>query len=912
MPAKSFQIYPSLSLLMEQLRAGALVITGNQRAARFLHHQYAVYMQKGGVAAWASPHIIPWDAWLDSLWHELVFVGEEDRLLLGAEQECQVWESLIKGPAAGGNLASTSIAKLAQEAWHLLSDYCVDQTRWAHAARQREDWLTMQKWATGFQQSCEKRRWLSRAQLAPEIQRALASGKWQPPAAIWLAGFDRLLPAQEQLIRSIEPRTTIQHFNPNREIEEAVFRSEFSSADEEMAAAAHWAEKLLQQGASHLAIITPVAGSLRGELERALGTVIGDSSFSFSLGLPLSQHPLIEAALLLLRWSAGAISLGEISRLLLSPFFGENTDSEVISTRARFDAHVLRDRTSARPQLNLSQFSRILTARIASAPTTWSALEATSLAVRRTLSHIQNAGIQHHDRSAYEWAEFFGRTLELFHFPGNRRMGSKEFQTLQRWHLLLDQFAGLAFDGSRMSAVDAIQTLHRLAGEAIFQPEVEKTPLEIMGPLEATGSLFDGLWFIGAHEMAWPMSGSPHPLLPWQIQRDTNMPHSSPALDYKWSEQMTERLARSAPGSIFSWAKQYGSEFARQSPLIAKYDSLESPLSFPSARKPKIGSFSDLAPLPWNKARGNLSAHTLRAQSACPFQAFSAVRLQAARLEAPEDGLDLRQRGTLLHKLMQSIWSSSGDPPGLHNSQALKQHIRDNTLHELVSRHAESTIGIKSSDAWERQFYAAERERLTELAYIWLRDAEALRPDFEVYLAERKFEGVEIGSAAFTFKIDRMDKLVNETEASSEQSADLVLLDYKTGSATASKWDGERPDDPQLPLYATFAPIDEGIGAIAYAQVKVGKMKFSGISQRPGMLLKVMPSKGQPWNLQLDEWRSVILKLTADFAVTEGAVDPAHGPKTCRTCDLMPLCRLSEIKRAAPTDDDSELENENG
>lgn len=910
MPAKSPEIYPSLLPLLEQAGAGALLVTANQRAARFLRRQYAIHMQSRGIAAWASPNILPWDAWLASLWQQLVLAGMEDRLLLSTAQEFQALESVIELPATDGSLSAHSLAELAQQAWQLLNDYAVDQGQWRSALRQRADWVAMHRWAAAFHKRCESKRWLSPARLPHELIQSLERELWQPPASVCLIGFDRFTPTQAQFIHTLESRTTIGKFNPVSPPQEAVSRSEFPSAEDEMEAAVAWARERLQQGASRLAIVTPNAGKLRGDLERTLARVIGKNNFSFSLGLPLAQYPMIAAAILLLRWSVGPLSLNDISRLLLSPYFGGEAGPAAISARARFDASVLRQDDVAQPQLTLADFASRLSGKAARSSLEWSALEDIHRCCNSARSSIPN-DVLNRERTAYEWAEYFQQLLEHFQFPGKSQRDSREFQTLQRWQLLLDQLSSLAFDGRRITVFRALQMLQRLAAESIFQPENQETPIQVMGPLEAAGSLFDGLWFLGAHEMNWPLAGTPHPLLPWQTQRAAAMPHSSPDIDFEWSAEITDRLASSSPASIFSWAKQYGSEFARPSPLILKFDSITSPLPFRSARIPKSQLFSDLSPLPWDKSRGNLSADALWTQSACPFQAFAKVRLKAGRLECPEDGLDPRQRGTLLHKLMQSVWDPHGDPPGLGNSQSLKQHIRDNTLREFVSRHAEAKVTTKSSDPWEKQFFSVERERLTALVCTWLREVEAPRSDFEIDSVERRVEDIAIGDATFTLKIDRIDRLVNATQNTPGQPAELVLLDYKTGATTTSKWEGERPDEPQLPLYATYAMAGESPAAIAFAQMKVGQLRFRGIGQRPGVLPGVTPSRDVPWESRFDDWRSTIFNLTAHFVNTDAAVDPNHGPKTCRICDLAPLCRISELKRADPTDDEREFENDN-
>jgi probable DNA repair protein len=710
------------------------------------------------------------------------------------------------------------------------------------------------------------------------------------------------------LISTMRRGSKIEQLNPIWRPTGPAFRAEARSAEAEMAAAADWARQQLASGVNRLAIISTSAGNIRGELGRTLDQCIGADQYSFSLGLPLAQYPLVKTALLLLRWSVEALSLTEASWLLLSPFFGGEVGPGELSTRARFDAHALRRGDIVQPQLSLTQFVRQMFRAISRSPAEWRALSSLLRSCEQALRFMQDANPRTRERNAYEWSEYFQRLLGIFQFPGKPSRDSKEFQTFKRWQQLLDQFAALAFDGSRMNATRAVQTLERLAGESIFQPETHEAPVQVMGPLEAAGSLFDGLWFLGANEMAWPLSGRPHPLLPWQLQREAAMLHSSPAADFAWSEQMTERLMKSAPNAVFSSAEQYGSEFARPSPLIEKFDRLvrgtrPGPQLVPAPQESKCKSFPDQPPLTWVKTRGSLYSSALRAQAACPFQAFATVRLECGLLDTPDDGLDAKQRGSLLHKLMQSVWTSPVEPDGLQNSQSLKQHLCDNTLRAFVSLHAEKIIKTSSPDPWEQQFFAVERERLTRLVCDWLQEVESRRPDFVVHETEKRFEDLEVGEAAFTVKIDRIDRLIADPVPQTDQREELILLDYKTGKTSCSTLSGERPEEPQLPLYATYALAEEPLVAVAFAQMRVDGMKFNGVSKREGILPNVGRGN-ETWASEMIGWREAVSNLTTDFVQGESRVDPSQGDQTCRLCDCGPLCRIAEIRKEAPREDD--------
>jgi RecB family exonuclease len=136
--------------------------------------------------------------------------------------------------------------------------------------------------------------------------------------------------------------------------------------------------------------------------------------------------------------------------------------------------------------------------------------------------------------------------------------------------------------------------------------------------------------------------------------------------------------------------------------------------------------------------------------------------------------------------------------------------------------------------------------------------------------------GVELNG-----RIDRMDKL---------EAGGHALIDYKAGRPTPNEWIGERPDDPQLPLYALNAKED--IAAVAFARLKTGEMRYMGFSSREDLIPKVKQSLD--WAALLAGWKKELDALGSGFASGDARVDPKKLLQTCRYCDLQPLCRVYE------------------
>ena len=53
------------------------------------------------------------------------------------------------------------------------------------------------------------------------------------------------------------------------------------------------------------------------------------------------------------------------------------------------------------------------------------------------------------------------------------------------------------------------------------------------------------------------------------------------------------------------------------------------------------------------------------------------------------------------------------------------------------------------------------------------------------------------------------------------------MIDYKTGNLQNNAWFGERPDEPQLPLYCIQPTLS--IAGIAFASIRHNQLQFIGI-----------------------------------------------------------------------------------
>jgi hypothetical protein len=154
---------------------------------------------------------------------------------------------------------------------------------------------------------------------------------------------------------------------------------------------------------------------------------------------------------------------------------------------------------------------------------------------------------------------------------------------------------------------------------------------------------------------------------------------------------------------------------------------------------------------------------------------------------------------------------------------------------------------------------------------------------------------VTVGPLVLDVRLDRVD----ETAA-----GERIVIDYKTGEPGLGAILRPRPEEPQLPLYATAA--EPGAAAAAFALVRPGATRFVGLAREADLLPGVRtPAEAErsgaqaDWPAQVAFWRGELERLAGEYAAGRADVAPRKGLATCRECGLQPLCRIHERLAAA-------------
>lgn len=567
------------------------VVTPNARLAEALQGEFDRRQLEAGCVSWEAPDILPLTAFLTRCHEDAMYSGRAERLpaLLSAAQSQVLWEDALRASRWRDRVLSIpATAALAGKAWLLAHQWRIEGALASWPGN--EDMEAFAAWCDHYRRRTERDGLTDAARLPGLVASRLADGTVALPATLVLHGFDLVTPQQHDFLDACA-RAGIEVLRSSRgPVAGTARRALFDSPRQELEFAARWARTRLEAAASgaiapRIAVVVPELAQRRAEVARVFARVLAAGgtaaptsapSFNISLGEPLSQRPLADAALALLELALATSAFERVSRILRSPFVA-GAESER-GARARLDAALRRIAPAA---LSLRRLRSLLP----QADEHRGAPRCPALA--RVLESLAESARHAGRASPYEWARRFTALLEATGFPGERALDSTEFQTLAKWREALATFAELGSVSPAWGAADALARMRRICMDTLFQPATGGAPIHVLGILESAGLAFDHLWVSGLTEEAWPLAARPHPLIAPALQRHAGMPQATPEASLAVDRALTDAWRGAGAEVVFSSARADGDRELLPSPLIA-------PIAVASAERLGIGEFPTL------------------------------------------------------------------------------------------------------------------------------------------------------------------------------------------------------------------------------------------------------------------------------------------------------------------------------
>lgn len=879
--------------LAAAIAAGATVVTPNKRLARFLAGQYDAAQRADGRAAWPSAQAVPWDAWLRSLWHEAMISSAlaDSRPTASPLQTMHLWERVV-GADHPAMLDLRGAAAAAAEAWHLFHGWrdpgeTVDG--WARAGI-ADDAAAFARWSIRYRHELAERELADAATLPELLAAAAATAPDWRGRAIVVAGFIELAPQQRRLLDALADAGMVVSSAPPTKLDAVLSRVACATPGDELALALEWARtRALADPQATIAIALDDLADRRDEVLRLADDLLCpglaqspgsdvERPYGVSLGTPLASVPMVAAALDLLALAASSLAAATAAAVLRSPYLH--------GAEAAWMRRAGIERAWRRDGPRRVEFTDAVAMLATADPELGQRWRAVGTLPRGS-------------RTPAQWALSWRETLAALGWPGDRPLGSSEWQVFDAWSRAIAEFATLDAIAPALTRDAALSALRGIAMRTIFQPERTPPRVQILGLLEASGMTFDALWIGGLTAERWPPAPQPDPLLPLAWQRAHGVPRCSAERELAYAQALTAGFAGSAHEVVASHGR-VADGFERAASALTRTWVERSTDSFasPVGRTPAIASSAPsliavddrAAPaiVPGSAVRGG--AAVLESQSACPFQAFARHRLHVEAWPPASEGLTAAERGTLLHAAMAALWEEMRDHASL---VAAETRALDTRIARAVAA-AGAKIERRRWRSVPAPVAAAESQRLATTIRAWLDHCERGRRPFAVVGIEWRTR-VELGGLLLELRLDRIDELGD---------GGVLVLDYKSGRANEpAEWFKERPAGTQVGLYAlariAYDPAAP-VRAIAYAQLKAGEIDVKGLAADESVwsqldLPQAVRGAGLAgWDDVEVRLRARLTALAVEFRTGEAAVAPRDGT-ACRVCDLQALCRIRRL-----------------
>lgn len=888
--------------LFKAIKKGALLLTVNQRLARQLNSALEQAYLDDGAQSWLTPTVLSFDSWLLSIWQQRFDVPSpvEDsvfnKTLLSSEQALQLWQQVIDDSSSSVLLNVAATAKAASKARQLACQWSIEAPP---NTELNVDLATFNEWHQDYQARLTKSHCLDKAALAKCILKLYATADLTCPSELVLAGFDVFTTQQKQLWQVFESQGCGLHYYQPYTLSGDVRTLAAADMQDEAQLIARWAREQLEGNPEiRIGIVLPELQARRREFERAFMDSFYPSlsypidlplhkPYNLSLGLPLSSYPPIQQILRVLGFLSQRLELTDLNKLLRSPFVAGG--EEEWSSRGRLEREFRQRGFLAVSIRQLHQALQAKPAEECPCPQLLNALDE----VLDLLSHRPSMA------NASDWMVLIRQLLKAFNVQGDRELNSLEYQVFQAWDRLLYSFMSLDDLNGKMSFSTVVATLRRLAYERMFQAETPPAAIQIMGAMEAAGHTFDALWVAGLHDKCWPPAPHPEAFLPITEQRQQGLVQSSAALQYELANMQTQQWAQSAAQVIFSYPSAEANSSLLISPLLSEYALTE--VSDVLRLRPKavlrqriglnelerVNDQQAPAVKPDAVSRGGVGI--IKDQAACAFKAFAHRRLLATEMEQPEPGLDARLRGSMVHRALELLWLQLKTQANL---LALGTAQRETLVAGIVSKVVSDQS--RFSPVLKTRFAELEIRRISAVLMSSL-NLDSSREPFAVNATELR-QTLMVGSLQINTSIDRVDVL---------NDGSCAIIDYKTGSASLNSWFGERPEEPQLPLYGVFA--GKQVQSLSFAQLKKGDTQYIGVSDNTSCFsalknLEKVKASTLDWASQIVNWRTINTRLANDFVAGDARVNPTK--KACEYCDLTSICRIHDQYEDERTNDE--------
>lgn len=877
-------------------------LTSSERLARDLRVNAALQMRREGRRVWAAPEIHSFRSWTEREWRSC-WPKEQ---ILHPTQELALWLYAIEKSGAGDRqLSRMAAARQARKIGNIVQTYKVDPDPGSFAGPEES---LFYQWHTLVMETIAGRDWLLETQLPEALIALMDTGEWTPPEQVRTIGMVHETPVQTRLLEAMAERgTVVVRDEVARECESELSLLRPANKLMQMRMAAERIRELLMPFRNRndaepprIALVVPDIDAARPEIDAVLGEYLAPYTlvpgelrerrpWRYARGLPLAEQPLVALALDLLSVETRRNPLDVISRILLDPSIFSNAP---VSRRSEFELRLRQ----------LGYWFSIPRMRVLAAEHT----DGEDDFPARFSRWLDEYDSTRPDRELPSvWADWIQAILAAAEW-GSGSLTSTQTQAIESWNEALDGFRAMDSQIGRVNASQMLVWVREILFARYFQPAVRHLqPVHVLSHADALGGVYDEIIVLDATTGTLPEAPRAIGLVSQERLAMAGVPRSSPDLAVADAERWRDVLLRMAPRiQVMAPAHNDAGDSLVPSPIFTGWPGGGAVSEAATALTALSSTVSDALEVPAEEpvppiddpdlegVRGGVKIFGSMAVS--PWLAFVRHRLGLTEFPVAVEGIDVRNQGKLMHRVLDRFWTAVRTRDNLL-SISLDDLIA--MVRELVTRVQEED-GLISPEAFGSGLAAAEHQRMSDLILDWL-EVEGQRTDpFEVVLTEADVQ-TDIGGLHVSLRIDRVDRI--DRSAAGDDTLRYLAIDYKSSSSALSRsWlEDEDLPEPQLPIYASCTDLGRH-GVSSIDGVAWGKVAEKGCSfiTYAGFCDNVTPkSSGQrgravdDWSGQLRAWRSLLERQARVFMEGSLELDRKKFQKDEYSKDLAPLVR---------------------
>ena len=879
---------------LENISQDAVVIVPTRGLQHSLSKQYAEVQIAAGKNAWHTPHIVVWDDYIEHLWQANKHALPSAYIRLNNTQALLVWQQIINQAKKDNSdlllLNEQQTATVVQRSWKLAHKWQIS----FHdlALRDDLDSAAFVSWCAAYTQRLEANHWVDSAQLEKLIVDKTATLK-ALPTALMFAYFDLTTASQQMHIQTCEQlNIAVSHHSgiaSTQATQQQVQYFSYAHEQQEIQTVLYKAKELIEaEPESRIGIVIPNLSENRSQIEQMTRSVFypnlspldcqqTDLVFRFSLGQALNKVPYIHSMLTALELLKKSFSYQSLQAFLFSQWWSlKDQNTSTTADLIRLDRAIKKRRS---PWLTWEDINTICQEKLPEAIYLSDFFQ--ELIKFKEILFTSEKKLY----STREWSATFSDWLVLLGWSENE-LDSWHFQTHESWLETIQLFVSHDLVQAEIGLSRALRTLNGLCKDKVYMRQAKDEPILISGVLEGVGQAVDYLFVTGMHE-AYPPPITKDPFISQSVLAERGFPFARNDTQFTYEHNKLASLLAGGHYVEVSYARQHNEgEYDVTALLRAEKFSQTSSVAKQGISS-KLVEYSDtigLACLQSANIQGG--SKVFENQSHCPFKAYIEHRILRLTEDEPEFGLDARDAGTIVHDILENIWSE------LQSFSALNR-MDEADLLKLIERHVDHYIDTPNSKfQYDRKYLLSlEKPRLKELLMEWftLEKDQRMAP-YTVMAVEKRIQS-EFGGIPMTLVIDRIDQT---------DQGDCLIIDYKTGQAEVSDWNGDRPKSPQMPLYALALEQQSNysIKGIGFGKLKLNDCALKGFTalENIGANFKTSLSRDKiPWAEQLQEWHANLSDLAQEFLDGHALVNPSK-VNPCQYCDLHSVCRVHQLK----------------